>query len=189
MDVDKQKFEKLYDEYWLEIKKFIYVNARRDADVTDEIFQNTWENAYRYFGTLRGENAARAWLYSIARNEAKRYFEKNQFALAAVSLDAADDGEPFTAEPADESASAFPNAFADGELVKQLLNILGDEEQRVILLHYAYGIRLTEIAETTGLNYNTVKSVTRRAVEKMKAEVRRIGACNENERTRNETTE
>jgi RNA polymerase sigma-70 factor (ECF subfamily) len=177
MSVDKQKFEKLYDEYWLEIKKFIYVNARRSADATDEIFQNTWENAYRYFATLDDENAARAWLYSIARNEAKRYYERNKSACAALSLDAAGpDGEAFGAEPVDENESAFPSAFADSELVKQLLNILGEDEQRVILLHYAYGIKLTEIAELAGSNYNTVKSVTRRALRKMEAEARRIGA-------------
>lgn len=173
MDRDKREFEKLYDAHWLEIKKFIYVSARRDRDATDEIFQSTWENAYRYFGTLKNEDVARAWLYSIARNEAKRYFEKNKARFSELSLDATDeDGETVTPEPHDEAASGFPDAFADSELVRQLLNGLSAEEQRMILMHYAYGVKLKEIAETTGENYNTVKSVTRRALAKMKANAR-----------------
>jgi RNA polymerase sigma-70 factor (ECF subfamily) len=176
MGRNKQEFEKLYDAYWLEIKKFIYVSARRDTDATDDIFQNTWENAYRYFETLKNADAARAWLYSIARNEAKRYFEKNKGHFAEVSLDVADaDGEAAAQEPRDESASEFPDAFADSELVKGLLNCLGEEEQRIILMHYAYGVKLKEIAELTGENYNTVKSLTRRALAKMKSEAARGG--------------
>jgi RNA polymerase sigma-70 factor (ECF subfamily) len=179
--VDKQAFEKLYDEHWLEIKKFIYISARRDADATDDIFQNTWENAYRYFETLNDESAARSWLYSIARNEASRYYANNKKHFAVLSLDASDsDGNLITDEPRDEESSVFAEAFADSELVKQLLNCLADEEQRMILMHYAYGVKLKDIAKETGSNYNTVKSVTRRALAKMKSEAERIGAVNEN---------
>jgi RNA polymerase sigma factor (sigma-70 family) len=177
MNADKRDFEKLYDEHWLEIKKFIYVSARRDADATDDIFQNTWENAYRYFDSLRTPGAARAWLYSIARNEASRYFAKNKNHFAVLPLDEAnEEGSGLTNEPRDEESSVFAEAFADSELVKQLLNVLTDEEQRMILLHYAYGVKLKDIARETGSNYNTVKSVTRRALAKMKFEAERIGA-------------
>jgi RNA polymerase sigma factor (sigma-70 family) len=180
VDRDKRKFEKIYDAYWLEIKKFIYVSARRDKDATDDIFQNTWENAYRYFDSLKNEDAARAWLYSIARNEARRYFEKNRDRFSEVSPDAAGaaggdaGGEAAIPEPRDESESAFADALADSELVKQLLNCLGTDEQRMILMHYAYGVKLKEMAEMTGENYNTVKSVTRRALAKMKEEYARL---------------
>jgi RNA polymerase sigma-70 factor (ECF subfamily) len=174
MSRDKQKFEKLYDEYWLEIKKFIYVSARRDTGATDDIFQNTWENAYRYFATLKDVGAARAWLYSIARNEARRYFEKNKGNFAVLSLDEAkESGEGAAPEPRDEAESGFPDAFADSEFIKGLLNTLSEDEQRMILLHYAYGVKLKEIAQISGENYNTVKSITRRALAKMKAEAAR----------------
>jgi RNA polymerase sigma-70 factor (ECF subfamily) len=164
---DKHKyFETLYDAYWLEIKRFIYVEARRDAGLAEDIFQNTWENAFRYLHTLKDESKARAWLYSIAKNEAKRYFSnhRTEFFLRTVSSD--DENGP---DPEDFAESAFPEVLADADFLIGLLNRLSDEEQQLILLHYCYDMRLKEIAELYGTNYNTLKSVTRRAIEKLRA--------------------
>jgi RNA polymerase sigma-70 factor (ECF subfamily) len=174
MSADKQSFERLYDAHWLEIKKFIFVNARRNVDATDEIFQNTWENAFRYFDTLNDKYLARAWLYSIARNETSRYFDKNREHFATLSFDAEGaNGSPLIDEPVDEEESAFPEAFSDSELVKQLLNCLSEDEQRLIILHFVYDQRLKEIALNTNSNYNTVKSIMRRALAKMRTEYER----------------
>ena len=162
---DKAKFTKIYDDYWLEIKRYLYVETGRDATLTDDIFQNTWINVYSYLSTLRDESNVRAWLYSIARNEARRYFHKNKTRFLSDVNEYADDGDE---NLEDEQASEYPDVLANEEFLSQLLNKLSSEEQQLILLHYYYDIPIREIAETHEINYNTLKSTIRRALAKLR---------------------
>jgi RNA polymerase sigma-70 factor (ECF subfamily) len=166
MSESAKDFEMAYKEYYAEIRRFIFTIARRDADITDDISQNTWQNAYMYYGSLRDAGSVRAWLYSIARNEAKRYFANRHviFASSAISID--DDNEPV--EIIDEHESGFPEALTDRDLLARLLGRLSDDEQRLILLHYAYDVELKEIAQMGGVNYNTLKSTFRRTIRKLR---------------------
>jgi RNA polymerase sigma-70 factor (ECF subfamily) len=167
-------FEKAYNEYYAEIRRFIYTIARQDPDITDDISQNTWQNAYTWFDSLRDTSSRRSWLYAIARNEAKRYFANrhNVFFSNALTLDGDDDA----VDAIDEAETAFPEALANSDLLAALLGKLTVEEQRLILLHYAYDVDLKEIADMEGTNYNTLKSVFRRAMEKLRKAANEMGA-------------
>jgi len=158
-------FEKIYSEFYAEIHRFIFTIARRDPDMTDDISQNAWQNAWRYMGSLRDTASVRPWLYTIARNEAKRYFASRHIAFfsAAMTLD-----DEEAQGVADEQDSVFPDALADGELLADLLGKLSEDEQRLILLYYAYDVDLKEIADMQGTNYNTLKSTFRRSMEKLR---------------------
>jgi len=171
MDTSAEEFEKLYNERYAEIRRFIFTIARRDQDMTDDISQNVWQNVFRYMGTLRDPASTRAWLYSIARNEAKRYFANRHIVFFSEVL-TIDDEEAVSV--VDEQDSAFPEALANSDLLAKLLGRLSEDEQRLIILHYAYDMGLNEIAETSGTNYNTLKSNFRRAMEKLKKAAKEI---------------
>jgi len=158
-------FEKIYYKHYAEIRRFIFTIARRDINMTDDISQNVWENAYRYIGSLRDIKSVRAWLYAIARNEAKRYFANKHILFFGETV-TLDDGEAIAV--IDERDSAFPEALADADLLAALIGRLSEDEQRTIILHCAYGVGLKEIAEMDGINYNTLKSTYRRAMEKLR---------------------
>ena len=158
-------FEELYEAYASEIKRFIFVEARKNPDLTEDLFQNTWENVLRYLHTLTDAEKARAWLYAIARNEAKRYFHNKKIRLFDESML---NDEDALMNVADEREQEFPEAMADADLLAQLVNRLSIEEQQLILLHYYYDMSIKDIAEMGMANYNTVKSLMRRAVGKMK---------------------
>lgn len=166
MDTKQTLFETLYEDYALEIKRFLFTIARMDHAATDDIFQNTWINAWRYLGSLKEESAARAWLYAIAKNEAKRYYSsrKNQPAFESVEQDDEGRGEDLW----DEAESRFPEMLCDADQLKGLLSEISKSDQQLILLHYAYGVAVMEIAELRGTNYNTVKSQLRRALSKLR---------------------
>ena len=159
-------FEKTYYEYYAEIHRFIFTIARRDPDMADDISQNVWQNAYSYYETLRDVSSVRSWLYSIARNEAKRYFA-NRNVVFFNNAQTLDDDEG-SIDVADEKESSFPEALANSDLLAGLLTRLSGDEQRLVLLHYAYDIGLNNIAELDGINYNTLKSNFRRAMEKLR---------------------
>jgi RNA polymerase sigma factor (sigma-70 family) len=118
---------------------------------------------FRYLHTLRERGAARSWLYSIAKNEAARYYSRRRAPRESASIDA---GE--APELVDEGADAFPEALADTEQLAGLLGRLSGDEQRLMLLHYGYDMGFSEIARLTGANYNTVKSTARRATAKLR---------------------
>jgi len=165
MATSEADFEKLYNEYYAEIRRFIFTIARRDPNITEDISLNVWENAYRYFGSLRDTKSVRAWLYAIARNEAKRYFANKHIVFFSEALPL-DEGEAVTA--IDERDSAFPEALADADMLVKLMSRISEDEQRIIILHCAYGIGLKEIALMDGTNYNTLKSIYRRAMGKLR---------------------
>ena len=165
-------FEKTYNEYYAEIHRFIFTIARRDPDMTDDISQNVWQNAYNYFGTLRDVSSVRSWLYSIARNEAKRYFANRSFVFFN-NVQTLDDEEG-SIDVVDEKDSSFPDALANSDLLAGLLAELSGDEQRLILLYYAYDIGLNQIAELDGINYNTLKSNFRRTLEKLRKAARKM---------------
>jgi len=171
MQMSTEDFEKLYNEFYAEIRRFIFTIARRDHDMTDDISQNVWQNVFRYMDSLRDRDSARAWIYSIARNEAKRYFANRHivFFSEAMTLD-----EDEVISVADEQDSAFPETLANSDLLAKLLGTLGADEQRMIIMHYAYDMGLNEIAELGGINYNTLKSNFRRAMEKLKKAAKEI---------------
>ena len=174
MSVSPDEFEQLYREYYAEIHRFIFTVARQDPDITDDISQNTWQNAFSYFDGLRDKSSVRSWLYAIARNEAKRYFANRHTAFFLNTLTF--DGEDESADFVSEKDSEFPEAFADNDLLTKLLGALSTDEQRLILLYYAYDVDLKEIAEIGGTNYNTLKSTFRRAMEKLRKAANESGA-------------
>jgi len=161
----RMDFETVYNTYHEELKRFIYTIARCDREMTEDISQNVWQNVFQYLSGLKNPEAVRGWLYTIARNEAKRYFTKRDVRLFTdVSELGADPG----LEPADEGESHFPDALANTDLLIKLLNRLSKSEQQLVLLYYYYDVGLTEIADMNGANYNTVKSTFRRTMAKLK---------------------
>jgi RNA polymerase sigma factor (sigma-70 family) len=174
-EATREFFEELYEAYGVGVKRFIFTQARRDVDATEEIFQNTWENVFRYLHTLKERGAAKSWLYSIAKNEAARYYIRygRRAPLEAASIDVDD-----APDPIDEGADAFPETLSDTEQLAKLLGRLSETEQQLMLLHYAYDMSFSEISKLTGTSRNTLKSITRRAAIKL----RKIAEATEDER-------
>ncbi|MDR3073017.1 MAG: sigma-70 family RNA polymerase sigma factor [Clostridiales Family XIII bacterium] len=158
-------FETIYKTYHAEIGRFIYTIARCDVGIAEDISQNTWQNVFQYLNRLNENSALRGWLYTIARNEAKRYFSQHGVRMYTEVFAQNPESEP---EIVDDNESRFPEALANRDLLIKLLNQLTKEEQQIILLHDYYDIGLNEIAETDGSNYNTVKSTYRRTMAKLR---------------------
>jgi RNA polymerase sigma-70 factor (ECF subfamily) len=165
MELRNELFEELYEAHGPGVKRFIFTQARRDAEATEDIFQNTWENVFRYLRTLKERGAAKSWIYSIAKNEAARYYSRMDRRMPQLPVSIDDDDAP---DPVDEGADAFPEALADTDQLAGLLGSLSESEQQLMLLHYGYDMSLSEIAALMSANYNTVKSVTRRATIKLR---------------------
>lgn len=158
-----------FDEFYIKtnkkVYKFIYTLARRDKEITEDIFQNTMINAEKYLKKLDSTDSVEAWVFTIARNEAKRYFHKNKNKMDSELYILDDDKQQLHDS---ENIPDFADDVINEEYIMQILNNVDPVTQQVLLLYYFYDMTLVSIAETLDINLNTVKSIHRRGLVKLK---------------------
>lgn len=160
-------FEDIYNQYAMDVKRFIFTISRRDSHFTDDIFQNTMESTLKSIGQLRDVNKAKSWMFSIAKNEARKYFNKNKYFTDSGTLDI-DDLDSDIEYEINQNSFDFTENVTDKMLIESIFVYLNDSEAQVILLFYRYDLKLTEIGEILNMNYNSVKSLYRRSMKKIK---------------------
>jgi RNA polymerase sigma factor (sigma-70 family) len=142
------------------LKNFIRrrVPDERDAeDILQDVFYELVE-AYRMVTPIERVSA---WLYRVARNRITDLFRrKRPEALANASVAVTEDGESLLLEDLLPSPEAGPEAaYARSVLLEELdaaLNELPEEQRRVFVAHEMEGRTFKELAQTAGVNVNTL---------------------------------
>jgi len=142
------------------LKNFIRrrVPDERDAeDILQDVFYELVE-AYRMMKPIERVSA---WLYRVARNRITDLFRKKRpEALAGDSVAITADGESILLEDLLPSPDAGPEAaYARSVLLDELdaaLDELPEEQRQVFVAHEMEGRSFKELAQTTGLNVNTL---------------------------------
>ena len=159
------EFEQLYEKYERELYAFIYSISRRDSYAAEDILQNTMINVYKYLPTLQERGKLRSWLFTIAKNEASRYYSKKQFTMEINY----DDVEVATeSNNIDYTEPDFSVELISIEDFITAVSDLNQEEQSIMYLRYEFGIKLNEMADMWNMNSNTVKTIHFRAIKKLK---------------------
>ncbi|GAB2996297.1 sigma-70 family RNA polymerase sigma factor [Psychrosphaera aestuarii] len=149
-------YETLVRAYSKDLYRYAYWLCR-DANVVDDIVQETFLRAWRSLESLNDTNAAKAWLITILRRENARRFERKQLDLVDI-----DDFEV--------SDSVTPSADQEIEnhlLQRQILK-LADEYREPLVLQVIGGFSGDEIAAILDLNKNTVMTRLFRARNQLK---------------------
>lgn len=158
-----QLFERICMAYSEDLQKFIYALTRKDQFAMEEIFQNTMVGALKGLPYLRDNKKMRAWIFAIARAEAKRYY--------AASLSENSYGQDKTIEVKSdrpEHLFDFTKSIEEKEFINALIESLSDEEGQLCVLHYYYDFSLKEISEILNVNYNTIRSMHIRGMGKLR---------------------
>ena len=142
------------------LKNFIRrrVPDERDAeDILQDVFYELVE-AYRMMKPIERVSA---WLYRVARNRITDLFRKKRpEALASDPVAVTRDPESLQLEDLLPSRDAGPQAaYARSVLLDELdaaLDELTEEQRQVFIAHQMEGRSFKELAETTGLNVNTL---------------------------------
>jgi RNA polymerase sigma-70 factor (ECF subfamily) len=69
------EFDKIYSDYFHIVFKYIY-SLCRDANVAEEITQETFFKAMKSIDSFRGDCKLRVWLCQIAKNTFYTYYDK-----------------------------------------------------------------------------------------------------------------
>ncbi|TOF39967.1 RNA polymerase subunit sigma [Vibrio parahaemolyticus] len=143
--MEKQKrYEALTKERYQDIYRLAYWLCK-DQHIAEDLAQETFLKAWRFFDNLNDPNAEKSWLITILRRENARRFDRKQYDFVDI----------------DECAiqtKTYPGSdhdMAQDWLQKQMM-ILKPKYREPLLLSLVAGLNHDEIAQALRLNRNTV---------------------------------
>ena len=148
---------------WIDaVHSFALRLTQGDADMADDLVQDTFLSAYRSWDTFeRGSNAC-AWLLTICRNALKKSQgrsavkrEVNESTLQVDVETIASRAEAFDV-PMDPEGAVLHNAL--GEEVVRSIDQLPEEFREVLVLSDLGDLKYSEIAQVLVIPVGTVKS-------------------------------
>jgi RNA polymerase sigma-70 factor (ECF subfamily) len=184
---DTRAFEMLVVKYQRRIERLIG-RMVRDADLVQDIAQESFIRAYRALPQFRGDSAFYTWLYRIAVNTAKKTLVelKREIVLPESTLISTEDGEETSRAENELSDGATPEAMLASKEIAAAVNAaieaLSEDLRQAITLRELEGLSYEEIAEVMNCPIGTVRSRIFRAREAIAARLRPLLDTREGER-------
>jgi RNA polymerase sigma-70 factor (ECF subfamily) len=175
---DQKAYELLVLKYQRRIERLIG-RMVRDADLVEDIAQETFIRAYRALAQFRGEAQFYTWLYRIAVNTAKKALVdlKRDLLVSESTLRGSgeDDDETSAMENELTSAETPETVLAAKEIaaaVNSAMEALPEDLRQAVTLREIEGLSYEEIAEVMNCPIGTVRSRIFRAREAISAKVK-----------------
>jgi len=174
---DTRAFEMLVVKYQRRIERLVG-RMVRDADLVQDVAQESFIRAYRALPQFRGESAFYTWLYRIAVNTAKKTLVdlKRDIVVSESTLGTADDGDETSRAENELSDGETPEAvLASKEIaaaVNAAIEALSEDLRQAITLREIEGLSYEEISEVMNCPIGTVRSRIFRAREAIAARLR-----------------
>jgi len=144
----KAEFEQVVRAYATDLFRYLYWLTRERAQAED-LVQEAFARAWAAWDDQRDEKAVKAWLFTIARNEHARLFERKR-----LDVDPDADLESIVAAPTD------PALAID---VKRAFGMLPESLRDPLLLQVLGGLSTAEIAAATEITVDAVNMRLTRA--------------------------
>ena len=147
-----------------------------DAEDASDITQRAFLNAFRKIGDFKGDAAFSTWIYRIGFNQAISF--RREHKRAPVSIYSRDN--ELIVEPSEErSPSAGMESIETGRKVQQALDLLDEDDRKIILLKDLQGHSYDDIAGIMEVPKGTVRSRLHRARMELKEKLKAfIGTLN-----------
>ena len=157
---DRKSFDLLVRKYQSPIRGFFLRQTLGDAQLSDDLAQDTFVKAYTHLSGFRGTASFSTWLYRIAYNVWYDYTRSHK-----------------ETQDIDTPAVSSKNAQgAHAGLKMDLLKaILGENERTCITLQLMDGLSIDKIAEVTGMAQGTIKSHLSRGKQKLASYLKQNG--------------
>jgi RNA polymerase sigma-70 factor (ECF subfamily) len=157
---DVQALEQIVSRYHDDMTRVCVVVCGGDADLAQDAVQAAWPIIWQKLGTLRDSAQLRAWLVTVAANEARQMLRQRR-RHSVVELDLADTGSSRN-DPADAIPSVDLRAA-----VRRL-----DPDDRILLaLRYVAGFDSSELGRVMGMSPSGVRSRLERLTARLRKEL------------------
>lgn len=133
----------------------------KNENDAEDLVQETFAKAYRFWDKFEKGTNARAWLFKIMTNIFINEYRSKSRAPVSVNVDDIDDnflyGQLAATGPSDDPEKQFFAKIFDDD-VKKAIEDLPDDFRMVVILSFLEGFSYQEIAEICDLQLGTVKS-------------------------------
>ncbi len=155
---NSEAFGQLYDAYMERIYRFVYfrVEDQQTAeDITSQVFLKAWNNLDRF---SFNRTPYLAWLYTIAHNAVIDHYRTRKVttALDDVQLSQQDHSEAVENEI---------DLSAEMKVIKEALQTLTDDQQKVLTLKFIEGMSNNEIALHLGKREGAIRALQMRGLQ------------------------
>jgi len=157
-DGNSEAFGKLYDAYMERIYRFVYfrVEDQQTAeDITSQVFLKAWSNLDRFSFS---RTPYLAWLYTIAHNAVIDHYRTRKVtaALEDVQLSQQDHAE---------AVENGIDLHVEMKSIKEALQTLTDDQQKVLTLKFMEGMSNHEIARQLGKREGAIRALQMRGLQ------------------------
>jgi RNA polymerase sigma-70 factor (ECF subfamily) len=162
-DGDKEAFEEVYSTYYIPLYRYILnrIKDRRESeDMAQVVFMKIWNSLPTWDGS---HTSPLSFFFTVARNTLIDYFRKNARRKEIVSDEVV---EKF-AEHADSGENQSKTREL-GEILRDAISKLSEDQQEIINLFYAHDRTYEEIAEITGKREDAIRQTHSRAIKKLR---------------------
>jgi len=155
---NSEAFGQLYDAYMERIYRFVYfrVEDQQTAeDITSQVFLKAWNNLDRF---SFNRTPYLAWLYTIAHNAVIDHYRTRKVtaALDDVQLSQQDHAEAVENEI---------DLTSEMKTIKEVLQTLTDDQQKVLTLKFIEGMSNNEIARHLGKREGAIRALQMRGLQ------------------------
>ncbi|MBN1806632.1 MAG: sigma-70 family RNA polymerase sigma factor [Sedimentisphaerales bacterium] len=160
---DRTAATELVDIYY----KQIYLFMRRlghNRQVSEDLTQESFINAWYHIGQLRDGKALNGWLYRIAGNVSKLYWRRNKRRNPAEI-------ESYDATEYAKAGLDIAEHNEQTEQIKKAVARLPIKLRQTIILHYMQQLTIAEAADAIGIREGTFKSRLNRALTILRKQV------------------
>lgn len=157
---DENGFERLVAPFRDDLFRYVFWLCR-DADLADDVVQETMIRAFKSFGKLRDESAVKPWLLTIARREHARVYERKRL-----------ETRDFDALSRSEAALVATEPDPDVDDMRAAIFRLDDDYREPLVLQVLMGFSTQEIADMMALTQGAVLTRLHRARNKLMEQVR-----------------
>ncbi len=184
---DVSAFEMLVVKYQRRIERLIG-RMVRDADLVQDIAQESFIRAYRALPQFRGDSAFYTWLYRIAVNTAKKALvdkKRDPLVLESALVSTEEGEEPSRAENELSDGETPEAVLASKEIaatVNAAIDALSEDLRQAIVLREIEGLSYEDIADVMNCPIGTVRSRIFRAREAIANRLRPLLGTKEGER-------
>lgn len=153
----EEEFTRLYSEAYKELYRFALYTLDSKEDAEDAV-SDAVVDAYSSFDKLRDKKAFKSWMFAILSAKCKKRLKI--YANKTLELDEE------IAEAENLKAAEVP--IEENLDLQAAMRNLSDRERLIINMSVVAGYEGQEIADYLGMNHNTVRTVRRRALDKMR---------------------
>jgi RNA polymerase sigma-70 factor (ECF subfamily) len=161
-------YNELVRRYKKKLFNYLSRGLINDRDVAEDIVQRTLIKVYECKNIYKPDYQFSTWVYTICRNLALNEIRDDR----TVSIDSVFTGE----EPGDDCENQVETIEINeiSGLMLNIMNNLDSKYREVIVLRYLNEMPYEDIAEVTGKNVSTLKSLCKRGLEKIKDELEKM---------------